>query len=166
MGKEFDMVNKLGRRHNLEPKRIPWGEFSWKPLLTGLVFLCFFQYFVYIAHFTKFTRRSSLLMNKLFTCRKIRSRRKSLVKEKKKGKQVQRRKKENSFCEATSIGRAPRWRPDLDKEVASNHNFESCLSIRCLAPQHLLQFFHFCRGFYLCLFATLPIIVPPSSTLQ
>ena len=61
MGKEFDMVNKLGRRHNLEPKLIPWGEFSWKPLLTGLVFLCFFQYFVYIAHFTKFTRRSSLL---------------------------------------------------------------------------------------------------------
>ena len=40
------------------------------------------------------------------------------------------------------------------------------LSIRFLAPQHLLQFFHFCRGFYLCLFATLPIIVPPSSTLQ
>ena len=28
------------------------------------------------------------------------------------------------------------------------------------------SFFHFCRGFYLCHFATLPIIVPPSSTLQ
>ena len=53
-----------------------------------------------------------------------------------------------------------------DIEVASNYNFESCLSIRCLAPQHISQFFHFCRGFCLCLFATLPITVPPSSTLQ
>ena len=52
--------------------------------LDGARFLCFFRYFVYIAHFTKFTRRSSLLMNKLFTCRKIKSRRKSLVKERKK----------------------------------------------------------------------------------
>ena len=41
MGKEFDMVNKLGRRHNLEPKRVPQGEFSWQPLLTGLVFSVF-----------------------------------------------------------------------------------------------------------------------------
>ena len=134
--------------------------------LDGARFLCFFQYFVYIAHFTKFTRRSSLLMNKLFTCRKIKSRRKSLVKERKKRKTGPKKKVRESFCEAISIGRAPRWRPDLDKEVASNYNFESCLSIRFLAPQHLLQFFHFCRGFYLCLFATLPIIVPPSSTLQ
>ena len=31
----------------------------------------------------------------------------------------------------------------------SNHNFESCMSIRCFAPQHILQFFHFCRGFFL-----------------
>ena len=105
-------------------------------------------------------------MNKLFTCRKIKSRRKSLVKERKKRKTGPKKKVRESFCEAISIGRAPRWRPDLDKEVASNYNFESCLSIRFLAPQHLLQFFHFCRGFYLCLFATLPIIVPPSSTLQ
>ena len=43
MGKEFDMVNKLGRRHNLEPKRVPWGEFSWQPLLMGLVFYVFFN---------------------------------------------------------------------------------------------------------------------------
>ena len=105
-------------------------------------------------------------MKKLFTCRKIKSRRKSLVKERKKRKTGPKKKVRESFCEAISIGRAPRWRPDLDKEVASNYNFESCLSIRFLAPQHLLQFFHFCRGFYLCLFATLPIIVPPSSTLQ
>ena len=25
--------------------------------------------------------------------------------------------------------------------LASNRNFESCVSIRCLAPQHILQFF-------------------------
>ena len=33
--------------------------------------------------------------------------------------------------------------------LASNRNFESCMSIRCFAPQHNLQFFHFCRGFFL-----------------
>ena len=27
--------------------------------------------------------------------------------------------------------------------IASSCNFESCLSIRCLAPQHILRFFHF-----------------------
>ena len=32
--------------------------------------------------------------------------------------------------------------------LASNRNFESCMSIRCFAPQHILQFFHFCRGFF------------------
>ena len=39
------MVNKLGRCHNLEPKRVPWGEFLWQPLLTGLVFYVFFLIF-------------------------------------------------------------------------------------------------------------------------
>ena len=32
--------------------------------------------------------------------------------------------------------------------LASNCNFESCMSIRCFAPQHILQFFHFCRGVF------------------
>ena len=37
------------------------------------------------------------------------------------------------------------------KILASNRNFESCMSIRCLASQHILQFFHFCRGCFLCI---------------
>ena len=37
------------------------------------------------------------------------------------------------------------------KTLASNRNFESCMSIRCLAPQYILQFFHFCRGCFLCI---------------
>ena len=37
------------------------------------------------------------------------------------------------------------------KTLASDRNFESCMSIRCLAPQHILQFFHFCRGCFLCI---------------
>ena len=32
--------------------------------------------------------------------------------------------------------------------LASNCNFESCMSIRCFAPQHILQLFHFCRGVF------------------
>ena len=35
--------------------------------------------------------------------------------------------------------------------IASNRNFESCMSIRCLAPQHLFRFFHLCCGFFHCL---------------
>ena len=46
--------------------------------------------------------------------------------------------------------------------IASNRNFKSCLSIRCLAPQHIMRFFHFCRG----VLATLLIIVSSSSTLH
>ena len=48
--------------------------------------------------------------------------------------------------------------------IASNRNFEGCMSIRRLAPQHGSRFFHFCRGFPLPL-TTLLIIVSSSSTL-
>ena len=34
--------------------------------------------------------------------------------------------------------------------ISSNRNFESCMTIRCLAPQHIFRFFHFCRWFFLC----------------
>ena len=101
--------------------RSPGGIFA-ATALNGAGFF-FFPYFIYLAHFTKFTRGSSLLMEKLFSRRKSKSRRKVLVKKKKetKGKQVQRRKKENhsgqdkknSFVKATSIGGASRWRPDF-----------------------------------------------------
>ena len=35
--------------------------------------------------------------------------------------------------------------------IAFNFNFESYTTIRCLAPQHVLRFFHFWRGFFLSL---------------
>ena len=34
--------------------------------------------------------------------------------------------------------------------IVSNRNFESFMSIRCLAPQHIFRFFHFCYRFFLC----------------
>ena len=34
--------------------------------------------------------------------------------------------------------------------IVSNRNFESCMSIRCLAPQHIFRFFHFRYRFFLC----------------
>ena len=49
--------------------------------------------------------------------------------------------------------------------IASNGNSESCLSIRCLAPQHIFRFFHFCHGFPLPL-TTWLIFVSSSSTLH
>ena len=35
--------------------------------------------------------------------------------------------------------------------IALNFNFESYTTIRCLAPQYVLRFFHFWRGFFLSL---------------
>ena len=35
--------------------------------------------------------------------------------------------------------------------IALNFNFESYMTILCLAPQHVLRFFHFWRGFFLSL---------------
>ena len=49
--------------------------------------------------------------------------------------------------------------------IASNRNSESRRSIRCLAPQHIFRFFHFCHGFPLSL-ATWLIFVSSSSTLH
>ena len=62
--------------------RSPGGIFAATALNGARLFLFFFPYFVYLAHFTKFTRGSSLLMEKLFSRRKSKSRRKVLVKEK------------------------------------------------------------------------------------
>ena len=63
----------------------PGGLFA-ATTLDGARFYIFFPYFVYTVHFKKFTRGSSLLMEKLFARRKIKSRIKSLVKRRKKRK--------------------------------------------------------------------------------
>ena len=52
----------------------------------------------------------------------------------------------------------------LDKKtltIASNRSFESCKSIPCLAPQNVFRFFHFCRGFCLCLLQFCSILPRP-----
>ena len=55
-------VNKSGTCHNLVPAWAnPLGEFPRQPLILELVFHVIFEYFVYIAHLTKFTRGSSFL---------------------------------------------------------------------------------------------------------
>ena len=50
--------------------------------------------------------------------------------------------------------------------IASNRNFESCMSNRCLAPQHILRFFPFLSQIFPLPLATLIIIVSSSSTLH
>ena len=82
-----------------------------------------FPYFVYIAHFPKFTRESSLFMEKIFTHGKINSGRKSLgEKKEKKGRPKEERKsttlsskEQNSFVKAISTNGASRWRPDFEQ---------------------------------------------------
>ena len=46
--------------------------------------------------------------------------------------------------------------------IASNRNFESRLSIRCPAPQHILRSFFFCRYFFLCLKKLCSLLCHPS----
>ena len=65
----------------------PGGGSSWAS------FFMLFAYFVYIAHLTKFTRGSSLILGKYLPTEKIKSGRNSLVKKGK--KRAQRRRKEN-----------------------------------------------------------------------
>ena len=79
-------------------------------------------YFVYIAHFTKFTRGSSLFMEKSLRMEKINSGRKSLgeKKEKKAGPKKRKgstlsSKEHNSFVKTISTNGASRWRPDFEQ---------------------------------------------------
>ena len=84
-----------------------------------------FPYFVYIAHFTKFTCESFLLKEKSLLVES--HKRKKVVSEKKlkklknkTGFKKKRRvpicqeKKKTSFVKATGTGGAPRWRPDFE----------------------------------------------------
>ena len=45
--------------------------------------------------------------------------------------------------------------------IASNCNFESCLSIRRLASQYIFRFFHLCHGFFLCLWQVFLLLCCP-----
>ena len=98
-----------------------------------------FPYFVYIAHLTKFTRGSSLLMEKSLLIEKIKSGRKSLVKKGKEKRPKEERKsiilsrKKNSFVKVTGTSGAPRWRPYFEQVVIvkpkfSIHNVKSEVS--------------------------------------
>ena len=49
-------------------------------------------------------------------------------------------------------------------KVTSNRNFESYMSIRCRAPQHI---FRFCRGFFLCFWQLCSLLCcPPQRSLS
>ena len=105
----------------------------------------------------------------IFAHGKIKSVRKSLEKKRKqkKRKQAQRNKNTKNFSvKATGLAElyagAVKQRfakhdvkasTSLDTKtliIVSNRNFESFMSIRCLAPQHIFRFFHFCYRFFLC----------------
>ena len=88
-----------------------------------------FPYIVYIAHLTKFTRGSSLLMEKSLLIEKIKSGRKSLVKKGKEKRPKEERKsiilsrKKNSFVKVTGTSGAPRWRPYFEQVVIVKPKF-------------------------------------------
>ena len=145
-----------------------------------------FPYFAYIAHFTKFTRGSSLFIEKSLLREKSKAEGSLWQKKRRKRKEkklAQRKKKEyhsvkkrkNSFVKATGtlvsrsisnkeVAVKPKFAyvifqtrfpflyasTGLDIKtltIASNRNFESCMSIRRLAPQHISGFFIFAAGF-------------------
>ena len=76
-------VIKSGRCHYLGPEWVHWGNFRGNRSCWGSIFMLF-PYFVYIAYFTKFTRGSSLFMEKSLRMEKINSGRKSLGEKKEK----------------------------------------------------------------------------------
>ena len=124
------------------------GEFLRQPLILGLVFhvisiVCLRRTLDKI-HNAKFFAHG-----KTFTHRKIKSGRKSLVKKKRK----------RNSSRLASIFRTRRSSSNQNlpyiilktrspfiyasTSLDTNRNFERCLSIRCLAPQHIFLFFHF-----------------------
>ena len=119
-----------------------------------------FPYFAHIAHFTEFTRGSSL-----FKIYGIWNMEKSLFMEQSKAEE------DLKWRSATPASRFRTEKSPSNKNlpnmmlktkfpflygstsldtkaltIASNRNFESCLSIRCLAPQHIFRFFQFGAG--------------------
>ena len=119
-----------------------------------------FPYFAHIAHFTEFTRWSSL-----FKIYGIWNMEKSLFMEQSKAEE------DLKWRSATPASRFRTEKSPSNKNlpnmmlktkfpflygstsldtkaltIASNRNFESCLSIRCLAPQHIFRFFQFGAG--------------------
>ena len=109
------------------------GEFSRQPLILGLVFhvisiVCLRRTLNKI-HNAKFFAHG-----KTFTHRKIKSGRKSIFRT--------RRSSSNQNLPYIMLKtRSPFIYASTSLDT--NRNFERCLSIRCLAPQHIFLFFHF-----------------------
>ena len=109
-------VNKSGKCHYLGPGWVPWGNFR-----SGSIFMLF-PYFVYIAHFPKFTRGSSLFMEKSLFVENQQRKKVLGRKNEKKGRPKEERKsttlsskEQNSFVKAISTNGASRWRPDFEQ---------------------------------------------------
>ena len=146
-----------------------------------------FPYFVYIVHFTKFTRGISLEKYLLLEKSKVEGKKKHerkyhFVKKRKENLLRKRLVLAELHAGIQISNREVAVKPniaihDVENEVSffcmqvpastkiltiyisSNRNFESCMTIRCLAPQHIF------RLVFPLLLATLLIIVSSSSTL-
>ena len=138
-----------------------------------------FPYFVYIVHFTKFTRGISLEKSLLVEKSKVEGKKKKKTRKKVPFCQEKKR-KENLLRKRLVLAelhagiqisnREVAVKPkiaihDVENEVSffcmqvpvstkiltiyisSNRNFESCMTIRCLAPQHIFRFSIFAVGF-------------------
>ena len=125
--------------------------------MLGLVFM-FFPYFIYITHFTKFTRGSFLLREKSLLVEKSKAEESPWL------KKNNNRPKEDFQISTKEVAINPNLSylmlkarfpflygsTSLDTKtltMASNHNFQSCLSIHHLAPRHIFQFSIFAAGF-------------------
>ena len=105
---------------------------------------------------------------KIFARGKIKSGRKSLIKRKEK----ESRPKEEVPVEpkfakhavenavSFSLFKCQPWCKNMNNRF-EYCNFESCMSIRCLAPQYLFWFFHPCCVFFLCLWQLCSILCRP-----
>ena len=123
-------------------------EFSRQPLILGLVF--------YVISIVCLRRALDKIHNakffahgKTFTHRKIKSGRNSFGEKKEEKKELY----ASVHISNKEVIVKPKFAIHNVKNKVSfylckyqldtNRNFERCLSIRCLAPQHIFQFFHF-----------------------
>ena len=137
-----------------------------------------FAYFAHIPHSSKFTRGSSLLVEKYLLMEISKAEESSWLKKNLKNnnnnnnKQALRGKKEyHSFkrrrrtsVKATAAGEAPRWLAEFEQRtIASNRNLKAVCRFVILLLSTFSRFSILARVLPLPL-GTLPIIVPPSST--
>ena len=149
------------------------AEFSRQPLMLRLDFCVISIFCLYRALYTIHTR-NFLLLKKIFPMDKSKAEESTWLKKKEKKKRKRKKTLSNKdvavrpkFAIHNVKNEVSYFYANLDTKtltIASSFNFESFLSIHCLPPQQIFQFFPFLPPIFPLLLTTLLIDVLSSST--